>query len=138
MEYEMFDGTMFCWEDYITPPDELHMISLFLDYYCDHKRIPTNEKMADLLFPKRNVKSIRRIKGRHLSCCGIAVPRSYRFCTQCGKAIENAEDCEFERDLEETVFICRYCGMSMGFDEEFCGLCGKRKIMESKSDDDTL
>lgn len=127
LSYELYDGNEFHWMDYKTPPDEFQRISFLLDYYCDHQKILTDEEMTELLSPKRNFKTDRIIKGWHLSCCQTNVPDTYRFCPQCGKKIENAEKCEFEYDIEETIFLCGHCGSSVPFDEKYCGYCGYKR-----------
>lgn len=126
LRYELFDGTIFSWVDYIIPPEPFNKIALLLDYYCEHRIILTDEEITEILRPKITHKAPKTIVGRVLPCCNIKVPKSYRYCPQCGKEINDCKKCEFEYDIEKTISICGACGNDMPCEDKYCGFCGNK------------
>lgn len=126
LRYELFDGTIHSWRDYVTPPEPFNKIALLLDCFCEHKNILTDDEIAEMLRPKTTYKAPKTIVGLMLPCCNIKVPKSYRYCPQCGKEINDCEECEFEYDIEKTISLCEMCEGNMPCDDKYCGSCGHK------------
>lgn len=124
--YELFDGTIHYWRDYITPPEPFNKIALLLDCFCEQKKILTDEEIAEILRPKTIDRTPKTIVGLTLPCCNIKVPKSYRYCPQCGREINDCEECEFEYDIEKTISLCEECGGILPYDDKYCGSCGHK------------
>lgn len=126
LRYALFDGTIHSWREYITPPEPFNKIALLLDYFCDYRKILTDEEITEKIYPKTTVKASKTIIGWSLPCCSIRVPKSYKYCPQCGKEINHAEKCEFEYDIEKTISLCRVCGNNLPYEDKYCGFCGNK------------
>ena len=84
-------------------------------------------KQAILILERAEKQSkIKKVKGKHISCCNHIVPVEYQYCPSCGKAIINPEEAGFDLDLDQTLTSCANCGKLLVLYGDYCGYCGKR------------